>query len=148
MWAKPVVESDAFGDALDVGANELAHVRDLVDEGDARHQKRVRGKLDHLGRVDVGANDRGIDSRMQRLDCVSIGLVARANDDAVGLHEIADGSALGGELGIRDIADVREPTPVEGRPHLLACTHGHGRLHDDRRARVGGQFVDDRPNAG
>ena len=87
--AEPMVEADAFGDALDVGADELADVRDLVDERDARHQERVRRELDHLGGVDVCAHDGRVDARVQRLDRVAVRLVERADDDPIGLHEVA-----------------------------------------------------------
>src|SRR5262249_59017697 len=40
--AEPMVETDALCDVDDVGADELADVRDLVDEADARREKRVR----------------------------------------------------------------------------------------------------------
>ena len=60
--AEPVVEADALRDVDDVGADELADVRDLVDEADARREERVRGELHELGRRDVRAHDLGLDA--------------------------------------------------------------------------------------
>src|SRR5439155_24119475 len=65
---EPVIETDSSSDLDDVRADRLAHVRDLVDERDARHQEGVGGELDHLGRRDVRPNDRRIDARVQSLD--------------------------------------------------------------------------------
>ena len=45
----PLVEAHAARDLLDVGAQLLGHVRDLVDERDLRGEEGVRGELDHLG---------------------------------------------------------------------------------------------------
>ena len=60
--AEAMVEADALRDVDDVGADELAHVRDLVDEADARRQERVRGELHELRRRDVGAHDDAVDA--------------------------------------------------------------------------------------
>ena len=65
---EPVIEADPFGDVLDVGADELADVGDLVDEADARDEERVRRELDHLRGVDVRAHDRRVDAAVERLD--------------------------------------------------------------------------------
>ena len=70
--AEAVVEADALRDLDDVRAGRLADVRDLVDERDARHQERVRGELDHLGRVDVAAHDRRVERRVERGDGVAV----------------------------------------------------------------------------
>ena len=59
---EPAVQPDPFGHLHHVGTGRLAHVRDLVDERDPRHQRRVRGELDHLRRVDVAADDRRLEA--------------------------------------------------------------------------------------
>src|SRR4051812_2369797 len=46
----PVVEADAAGDVLDVGADHLAQIGDLVDEGDLGRQEGVRRIFGELGR--------------------------------------------------------------------------------------------------
>ena len=143
-WSRPT----PFRDLDDVRAGRLADVRDLVDERDARHQERVRGQLDHLGRVDVGAHDRRVDRRVERRDGVAVLLLERADDDPVRLHEVAHGAALGEELRVRRVADVVEPALVEAGAHLLAGADRHGRLHHEDRspARARRQLVDDRPD--
>ena len=118
-----------------VGAGRLAHVRDLVDERDPRHQERVRGELDHLGRVHVAAHDRRCRStrtapRQRRASASSNG----ADDDPVGLHEVAHRVAFGEELRVRHVADVLETALVEPGAHLLARPDRHRRLHHERPA--------------
>ena len=106
--------------ADDVGAGRLADVRDLVDEADPRHQGRVRGELDHLGRGDVGAHDRRVDPAVQLLDGVAVGVLEGADHDPVGMLEVPDRRALGGELGVRDVADPVEAALVEPVAHARA----------------------------
>ena len=76
-------------------------------------ERRVRRELDHLRRGDVAADDRRVDSGVQLLDDVGVGLVEGADDDPVRMHEVADRGALGRELGVRDVADVLEAALVE-----------------------------------
>ena len=49
LRADAVVEADAARDVLHVGADLLAEVGDLVDEGDLRREKGVGGVFDQLG---------------------------------------------------------------------------------------------------
>ena len=91
--AEPVVEPDALRDVLDVGADALADVRDLVDEADARGQEGVGGELDHLGGVDVHPQHRRVDPLVERLDRVAVLRLEGADDDPVGLHEVPDGES-------------------------------------------------------
>ena len=98
--ADPPVEADSLGDLDDVGPGRLADVRDLVDERDPGHQCGIRGKLDHLGRGDVRADDRRVDPVVQGGDHVTRSLVERPDHDPVRLHEVLDGGALRGELRV------------------------------------------------
>jgi hypothetical protein len=50
----PDIETDTFGDVLDISANPLAQMGDLVDEGDLGGEKGVCGVFDQLGGLDVG----------------------------------------------------------------------------------------------
>ena len=147
--ADPPVETDALGDADDVGAGRLADVRDLVDEADPGHQRRVRGQLDHLGRGHVAAHDRRVDAAVELLDGVAVRGVERADHDAVGLLEVPDRGSLGGELGIGGVADPLEPALVEavadpraGADRHRALHHQHGRTFER------GELVDDGPDRG
>ena len=134
-------------DALDVGADELADVGDLVDERDARHQECVRGELDHLGGVDVGTHHRRVDPGVQCRDASPSSWSYAPTTIRSGFMKSPHCGALGGELRIRDVADAGEAPRVEGGAHLLAGADGNGRLHHDRRAHVLRQLVDDRPDA-
>ena len=95
------------------------------------------------------ADDRRVDPLVQRRDRVAVRLVEGADDDPVGLHEVLDRGALGGELGVRDVADVTEPALVEPVAHLRSRPDRHGALHHDDDAAVDlGQLVDHRPDGG
>ena len=140
-WADSRVESHSAGHLGHIGADALADVGDLVDERDLRRQERVRGELDHLGGGDVGddalAAERGVE-RLKRSGGLLVAGIG-ADDDAIGVHEVADGGALLEELGA---GDVREPgvLAADRRP-------GPGRdgaLHHQRVLALGGQLVDHR----
>ena len=49
LAADAAVEADAAGDVLDIGADRLAQIGDLVDEGDLGREKGVGGVFDQLG---------------------------------------------------------------------------------------------------
>jgi hypothetical protein len=148
MRPEPLVEPDPLRNLDDVGAGRLADIRDLVDERDPRHQERIRSELDHLRGVDVGTHDRCVDAGVETGDRIAVLGVERADRDAVGIHEVANGTTLGQEFGIRDVADVVEAALVETGADLLARADRNGRLHDeDRPALQLGQLVDDRPDA-
>ena len=124
--ADAAVEADPLRDAHDVGAGRLADVRDLVDERDARHQGGVGGELDHLRRRDIAADDGALDTGVQRRDGVPVLLAECADDDPVGVEEVGDRGALGGELRVRGVADLLEAALVE------AVTHPAGRFRPAR----------------
>ena len=96
-------------------------------------------------------SERTIGASMRRVetgDRIAVLGVERADRDAVGVHEVANGAALGEELGIRDVADVVEAALVEAGADLLARADGNGRLHDENRPALQlRQLVDDRPDA-
>ena len=72
---------------------------------------------------------------VERRDRVGVLGLERADDDAVGMHEVAHGVALGEELRVRRVADVLEAARVEAVAHLLAGADRHGRLHHEDRPR-------------
>ena len=133
---EPVVEPDAARHLDDVGADELADVRDLVDEADARREEGVRRELDELGRRDVHAEELGLDPVVQLDDALGVRRLEGADDDAVGVHEVRDRGSLGRELGIRDVADVRR-----GRARRAA----RARARPSRRARCSSSRASGRP---
>ena len=58
LRADAVVEADAARDLLHVGADLLAQIRDLVDEGDLDRQEGVGRIFDQLGRAPRGEQQR------------------------------------------------------------------------------------------
>ena len=101
----PLVEAHPAGDLADVGADLLADVGDLVDEGDLRRQEGVGGELDHLGAGHIGAHERRFQGRVERRHCVARPATVVADDDAVGVQEVLDGRALLEELRAGDVAE-------------------------------------------
>ena len=57
--ADAVVEADAARDVLHVGADLLAEVGDLVDEGDLHGEEGIGGILDQFGRAPARVNTIG-----------------------------------------------------------------------------------------
>ena len=58
LRADAVVEADAARDLLHIGADALAEVGDLVDEGDLGGEERIGGVFDELGGAAAGVEDR------------------------------------------------------------------------------------------
>ena len=148
MRPDPPIQPDALGHFDHVRPGLLADLGDLVDERDARHQRRVRGELDHLGRVDAGAHDRRLERRVETGDGVAVLLLERPHRDPVRVHEVAHRAAFRQKLGVRDVPEVVEPALVEAVADLLACPDRHRRLHhEDRAARELRQLIHDAPDA-
>src|SRR6266540_5832286 len=72
------IEAHAVRDLVDVRAQRLADVRDLVDEADP-----------------------SLEAFVERRNAVAVGLVEGADHDPVGVHEVLNGPAHGEQLGIR-----------------------------------------------
>ena len=125
-------------------------VRQLVHEADAGGQHRVGRVLGQLGRLQVHGEHallHAIEGRVQPLQQVPGTLAGRprlrADDDAVGPHEVVDRRAFLQELGIgRDregVHAMRQAAGLQrigdGLPHALAGAHRHGGLgHHQREA--------------
>jgi len=77
---------------LDVGADRLADLGDLVDEGDLGGEEGVGGELDHLGAGEIGADDR---SAERLRDARERG----AGPVLIGTDRGRDGAAFDGRLG-------------------------------------------------
>ena len=71
--------------SFDVGAEALADRGDLVDEADLGGQERVGGVLDHLGRAQVGADDRRLGFRfaVQAGDALDARRIGATKDDPI-----------------------------------------------------------------
>ena len=94
-------------DEVDVRADLLADVRDLVDERDLGREECVRGMLDHLGRGHVGDQLGAAEAAVERSDAPADGGLLGADDDAVGALEVGDRAALAQELRVRRVARRR-----------------------------------------
>ena len=92
------------------------------------------------------ADDRRVDPCVELGDGVGVGRVEGADHYPVGLHEVLERCPLGGELRVRDVADVAEPALVEPVSNLLSGSDRHRALHRDDDLVVNlGQLVDHRP---
>ena len=129
--ADPAVETDPLRDRRYVGPGRLADVRDLVDERDARHERGVRSQLHHLRGRDVAAHERRLDTVVERCDHVAVARLEGADDDAVGMHEVLHGGALGRELRIGHVPDVLEATIIEPMTNSASGSDRDGALHRD-----------------
>ena len=129
------VETDALGHVLNVGAQPLAQVGNLVDEGDLGRQEAVGGVLDELSRLERGEEHRRLGEEQRPVErphdrLRPFGL--DTDDDPVGAHEIADRGALSQELRIRDRIErsVRPSLPNDARD-LAPGADGHRRFRRD-----------------
>ena len=97
LAADAVVEAHTARDLLDVGADLLTEVSNLVDEGNFGREERVGGVFDKLGgaasSVENGhlvETDRPIDFRHHLFGA----LVLSSDHDAIGMLEIMNGCAF------------------------------------------------------
>ena len=128
----PLVEADAPGDLLDVGADLLAQVRHLVDEGDLRRQEGVGGVLDQFRSAPVGEEDRRLADEQGPVELGHHGagaVVLHPHDDAIGALEVLDRRPLAQELRVGDHGDVGLRAGfAHDRFDLVAGADGHGGL--------------------
>ena len=68
LAADAAVEPDAARHVVHVGADLLAQIGDLVDEGDLGREEGVAGVLGDLGRLDVGEHHRRLDQVERPVD--------------------------------------------------------------------------------
>ena len=87
-----------------VGTGQLAEPRELVDEGDLGREEGVGGVFDQLRRLHGRGHDQRAplagERQVEVLQDLPRRLRLRADDDAVGLHEVVDGVALAQELRV------------------------------------------------
>ncbi len=170
--ADALVETDAAHDLGDVGADALAHVRDLVREADLGREERVRRVLDHLGarqirdderhgaealgpRRDVGRRRELLreDRLVERAKDVDGAAVGRADHDAVRVERVVDRRALAKELGVRGDDELAAPSGLAVEPARAAGTAAvrlvpsleHEHLDPVAAADRHGRLVDDDP---
>ncbi len=147
--ADPGIEPHAAGDEVDVRADLLAHVRDLVDERDLGRQERVRGVLDHLRGGHVGDQLGAAERAVERRDALPDAGLVGAHDDAIGVLEVVDRAALAQELRVRRVGHAVQAALVERAPQAGARAGRHRRLHHEHGvARAGRDRADHRLRRG
>ena len=105
LAADALVEADAARHVLHVGADLLAQIGDLVDEGDLRRQKGVGGVFDQFRGAPVGEMHRRLVEVQRPVEFrhhLARALVFRADHHAVGALEILDRRAFAQEFRIGD----------------------------------------------
>ena len=137
LRSDPAVEPHAARDLLHVGADLLAELRHLVDEGDLGGQEGVRRILDQLRGSPAGEHHRGF---IDVQGSIKLGheaartLVLGADHHAVRTLEVLDRGALAQEFRVRHHGEfrVRAQLAHDG-VDLVAGADRNGRLgRDDR----------------
>ncbi len=133
----PAVEADAARHVLDVGADRLAQIGNLVDEGDLGREKGVGGIFDQLRRPPRGEQQGRLVEVERPVDFPHhLGriLLLGADDDPVRMLEILDRGALAQEFGIGDDPAAHRRRGLADDPlDLVAGADRHRRLGDDHR---------------
>ena len=129
-----------MGDLLDIGADGVAQIGNLVDEADLDGKKGVGGVFDQFGRAPVGHHHRRLVEIKRAIEFAQgrdRALGMGADDDAVGALEIADGRALAQEFRIGGDVEIGFGIgPGNDRLDLVASADRHGRFGDDDRVAV------------
>jgi hypothetical protein len=97
------IKPDAACHVVHIGADLLAQIRHLVDEGNLHCQKRIGRILGQLGRLNSGEHDRRLDQierAIQPPQHFPGAFAFGADHHAIRPHEVADRVALAQELRI------------------------------------------------
>ena len=135
----PGIAADAPAHRLDVGAQPLGQARQFIHQADPGRQHDVGGVLGEFGGAHVHVQDLvavAIKWRKKPFQHLSGVHALAADNDAIRLHEVADGGAFPLELGVRGDVEVDVGIPrcqhfADLLPHLVRRTHRHRRLVDD-----------------
>jgi len=121
--ADALIHADALGHGLHVRAHARGQIADFIDIADFQRQESVGGVLDQLGRGGVGGHQRHrgdafgpgqerrrfealIDQRLvERDEPLQHARIGGADDDAIGIQGVVDGTTLAQKLGVRADAD-------------------------------------------
>ena len=138
--ADALVEADAARDLLHVGADLLAQIGDLVDEGDLGREKGVGRIFGEFGRAAPDEDERRRVERQRPVDFLHHLARARvldADDDAVGALEILDRRAFAQEFRIGDDGEIGVRIDLaDDALDLVAGADRHGGFVDDDREAV------------
>ena len=138
MIADARIGADAEAHLLDVRAHALGEIRQLVHEADLGREHRVRRVLGQLGGAHVHHDHALAVAReriVERLEQLGGARIVGADDDAIGLHEVADRGAFLEEFRVRhhvelDLRAARLESAVDLRAHLVGSADRHRRLRD------------------
>ena len=134
--ADAAIEADAARDVMHVGADALAQIGHLVDEGHLHRQERVGRVFGELRGFEVGEQDRRLDQverPIQPAQHFARPFAFGADDDAVRPHEVADRAAFAQEFGVAGDVEfqVRAGAAHDlGDPPAGADRDGRFRDHD------------------
>src|SRR5690242_5204436 len=107
LTADAFVHADRARNVVDVAANLIAQVRDLVDERNLRREKGVGGVLRELSSFERSYDKRRFDQVEGTIEVLHDRdrlFIAAANHDAIRAHEIVDCSTFPKKLRIRNHA--------------------------------------------
>lgn len=99
----PRIAAHSEPDGVHVGARGVAETRELVHEGHAHRQHRVRGVLRQLARARIGDDHAlagELQRRVKRAKHLACALAPRAEDDPVGPEEVLNCGAFLEKLGV------------------------------------------------
>ena len=118
LAADAAIQPDAARHVVHVGADLLAQIGHLVDEGDLHRQEGVGGVFGQFGGLDAGEHDRRLDQIQRAIEpaqhlarAVALG----ADHDAVRTHEVADGVALAQEFRVGGDVEFQVRARPRGR---------------------------------
>ncbi len=116
LAADAAVQPDAARHVVHIGADLLAQIGHLVDEGDLHRQERVGGVFGQFRRLDAGEHDRRLDQIERAVELaqhLARAVALGADHHAVRPHEVADRVALAQEFRVG--GDVECPGPAGWR---------------------------------
>ncbi len=131
------IKADPAGHVVNVCADLLAQVCHFVDKGDLHREEGVGGIFGQFSGFDRGEYNGGLDQVQRAVEPahhLPCSIRFRADDYAVGTHEVADGIALAQEFGIgRDVEIEVGAGQANYFLDVAASADRHGRLGDDDR---------------
>ena len=131
------VGADDARHLVNVRAGRLAEARDGVYRRDPLREEGVRRELRQLGRPDVGGEDAvarhpgGVDVHHRLDGLLAVGGLRAANQNAVRIHQVANGRSLRKEFGVAEDGELVGGAVVENRVHRGGGADGEGGFLDD-----------------
>src|SRR5262249_44359271 len=99
-----LIHSHAFCDIANVGAEQVAQVRDFIDERDLSRKKCIRGVLYHFRRFRIGDHKWSfyqVQRAVEIFENLDPFFIATTDHHSIGPHEIVNRGAFAQELRIR-----------------------------------------------